>query len=198
MISKAILKGIIFDFDGTITRPFFDFALIKDEIGMPRDMLILEFLKDKDDAFKRRAQDILDRWEVEAAEQAVLNDYIPELLYFLETKNIRTAILTRNRKISVEKVAKKYNLSFDYIDTRENEPIKPHPDSMKRVIMQLCIPPENILTIGDFEHDIVCGRNAGTMTMYLTNGIHNGKLNVVPDYTVPDMRQGLEIIKDLV
>lgn len=197
-MAREIIRGIIFDFDGTITRPFFDFGLIKDEIGMPRDMLILEFLKDKDDAFKHKAQEILDRWEVEAAENAVLNDYVPELLQFLRSRNIKTAVLTRNRKRSVETVSKKFNLSFDYIDTRENEPIKPHPDSMKRVISRLCLAPKNILTIGDFEHDVICGCEAGTMTMFLTNGIQNGKLKVNPDYTVPDMKAGLEIIKNLV
>jgi HAD superfamily hydrolase (TIGR01549 family) len=195
---KALIRGIIFDFDGTITRPFFDFDLIKDEIGMPRDMLILEFLKDKDEAFKTRARNILDKWEIEAAEKAILNDYIPELLEFLKFRKIKTAVLTRNRKTSVEVVTRKFSLSFDYIDTRENEPIKPHPDSMKRVISRLCLEPENILTIGDFEHDILCGKNAGTLTMYLTNGENDHDLKLNPDYIVTDMKEGLEIIKNLV
>jgi HAD superfamily hydrolase (TIGR01549 family) len=197
-MDKAHIYGIIFDFDGTITRPFFNFDIIKDEIGMPRDMLILEFLKDKDEAFKIRARDILDRWEVEAAEKAMLNDYIPELLDFLKSRKIKTAVLTRNRKTSIEAVSRKFRLSFDYIDTRENEPIKPHPDSMKRVISRLDLEPENILTVGDFEHDILCGKNAGTLTMFLTNGKNDHDLKLTPDYIVKDMREGLKIIKNLV
>jgi HAD superfamily hydrolase (TIGR01549 family) len=197
-MKKAYIRGIIFDFDGTITRPFFNFDLIKDEIGMPRDMLIIEFLKDKDEAFKVKASNILDRWEIEAAEKAMLNDYIPELLEFLKSRKIKTAVLTRNRKTSIEVVCRKFNLSFDYIDTRENEPIKPHPDSMKRVISRLCLEPEHILTIGDFEHDILCGKNAGTLTMYLTNGNFNHNLKLKPDYIVKDMKEGFDIIKNIV
>lgn len=195
---KSVIRGVVFDFDGTITQPFFNFDLIKDEIGMPRDMLIIEFLKDKDEVFKKRAQDILDKWEIQAAEQATLNDHVPELLDFLKSKDIKTAVLTRNKKASVDTVAGKFNLSFDYIDTRENEPIKPHPDSMRRVISKLCLEPENILTVGDFEHDILCGKNAGTMTMYITNGDTKNNLKIQPDYIVNNMREALEIIKNLI
>lgn len=195
---KSVIQGVVFDFDGTITHPFFDFDLIKDEIGMPRDMLIIEFLKDKDEAFKKRAQEILDKWEIRAAEQATLNDHVPALLEFLRFKGIKTAVLTRNKKASVDTVAGKFNLCFDYIDTRENEPIKPHPDSMRRVISRLCLEPENILTVGDFEHDIVCGKNAGTITMYITNGETKNNLKIQPDYIVNNMREALEIIKNLI
>lgn len=197
-MEREIIRGIIFDFDGTITRPFFDFGLIKDEIGMPRDMLIIEFLKDKDEDFKRRAEEILNKWEEKAAQKAVLNDHIPELLQFLETKKIKTAVLTRNKRTSVDTVSKKFNLAFDYIDTRENEPIKPHPEAMKRVISRLQIDPGGILTIGDFEHDILCGIEAGTKTMFLTNGNNDQKLKFRPDYMVSDMREGLRIIKNLI
>jgi HAD superfamily hydrolase (TIGR01549 family) len=165
---------------------------------MPRDMLIIEFLKNKDETFKARAREILDKWEIEAAEKSMLNDYIPELLEFLKSRKIKTAVLTRNRKTSIEVVCRKFNLSFDYIDTRENEPIKPHPDSMKRVISRLCLEPEHILTVGDFEHDILCGKNAGTLTMYLTNGKNDHNLGINPDYIVPNMKEGFEIIKKLV
>jgi HAD superfamily hydrolase (TIGR01549 family) len=192
------IKGIVFDFDGTITKPFFDFGKIKDEIGMPRDMLILEFLKDKDEEFCNNAHRIIDKWELEAAENAELNDGVLEVFDYLKERSIKTAILTRNKMETVEIVLKKYSISFDYIDTRDTLPIKPHPDAMLRVKKNLDLPPEKILTIGDYEHDIVCGKSAGTVTMYITNGNKNPELKNTADYTISNFREGLNIIKSLI
>jgi len=192
------IKGVVFDFDGTVTKPFFDFGLIKDEIGMPRDRLIIEYLEDKSEEFCRKAQQILDKWELRAAEEAELNDHFPELLKFLNKKNIKTAILTRNKMESVKIVMERFGLSFDYIDTRDKEPIKPHPDSMERVINSLKINPEHILTIGDYEHDIHCGKHAGTLTMYLTNRNSDYDLSAEPDFIVDDLKEGLDIIRSII
>jgi HAD superfamily hydrolase (TIGR01509 family) len=195
---SARIRGVVFDFDGTVTKPFFDFAAIKDEIGMPRDMLIIEYLQDKSDDFCSKAQEILDRWELRAAKEAELNDYFPEMLNYLNEKEIKTAVLTRNKMESVEIVQKKFNLDFNYIDTRDIEPIKPHPEAMERVIKVLEIRPEELLTIGDYEHDILCGKEAGTLTMYLTNRNSNYNLKIEPDYIIKDLREGLNIIRSLI
>ena len=35
--------GILFDFDGTITRPFFDWPIMKEEMGFEEDISILDY-----------------------------------------------------------------------------------------------------------------------------------------------------------
>ena len=40
------MKGVLFDFDGTLTKPgAIDFTAIKQTIECPHDMAILEFIK---------------------------------------------------------------------------------------------------------------------------------------------------------
>jgi len=42
------IKAVIFDLDGTITQPYFDFDAIREEIGLPRDSgPILEIIESK-------------------------------------------------------------------------------------------------------------------------------------------------------
>lgn len=193
------IKGIIFDFDGTITRPYFDFGVIKDEIGMPRDRLILEYMEEMDEEFGERANKIIWQWELKAAREAELNDHVPETLKFLKEEGIKTGVITRNRMKSLRIVLDKYTvLKFNYIHTRDMEPVKPHPDAMKTVLRELNLPAESCLTIGDYEHDIICGNNAGTKTMYITNGNGSDSLEVTPDYIIEDFMEGLEIIQSLI
>ena len=52
---EYIIKGVLFDFDGTLTRPFaIDFQAIKTAIGCPPDETILEFIETLTDENRRR------------------------------------------------------------------------------------------------------------------------------------------------
>ncbi|MBN2135247.1 MAG: HAD family hydrolase [Acidobacteria bacterium] len=193
------IKAVVFDFDGTITKPYFDFGLIKDEIGMPRDRLIIEYLEGKDEKFVRHANEVLDKWEMKAAREAELNPNVLETMDLLKNNSIKTAVLTRNKRESIDIVMQKFPLSFDYIHTRDIEPVKPDPASMQAVIDNLGIDVSKTLTIGDYEHDIKCGKDAGTWTMYLTNGNGNlPNLSVKPDYVIKDFYEGYKIISSLI
>lgn len=192
------IKGVVFDFDGTITRPFFDFGMIKDEIGMPRDVLILEYLEGKDKSFVEHANKVLDKWELKAAKESELNDNVLEVLQLLSDKSIKTAVLTRNTNLSVDMVVEKFGLRFDYIHTRDMQPVKPDPESMKTVLKEIDLEPEEVITIGDYEHDIECGKSVGTMAMFITNGNGKPELRTKPDYIIEDFYEGLEILKDLI
>jgi HAD superfamily hydrolase (TIGR01509 family) len=193
------IKAVVFDFDGTITKPYFNFGLIKDEIGMPRDRLIIEYLEEQDEEFNTRANEILNKWEMKAACEAELNPNVLETLELLKKSSIKTGVLTRNKRESLDIVMNKFPLSFDYIHTRDIEPVKPDPASMQAVLNALEAEGSDTLTIGDYEHDIKCGRDAGTLTMYITNG--NGaapQLTIKPDYVVKDFFEGYKIIESII
>ena len=49
------IKFVLFDFDGTLTLPgAIDFALIRQRIGCPDDMAILEFIQTLSDESRRQ------------------------------------------------------------------------------------------------------------------------------------------------
>ena len=63
------VKGFIFDMDGTITAPYFDFAKIKDEAGIG-DVDMLDYLRYATGEEYERIQRILLRFEMAGVRDA--------------------------------------------------------------------------------------------------------------------------------
>ena len=121
------IKGVIFDMDGTITAPYFDFVEIKDEAGIG-DVDLLDYLRSATGAEYERVHAILMKFEEAGVANAKLNRGARTLLSFLGRHKIPTALLTRNSRKSVDGVCRKLNLKFDVAVTREDGPHKPAPE----------------------------------------------------------------------
>lgn len=171
--------AVIFDMDGTLTRPYLDFRAIRAAIGIAEplleNMLALPQGPDRDWAFA-----ILDRFEEEAAEASELNDGAREVLSFLGARGIPLGLVTRNSRRSTDRVLRKHALSFGIVVTREDAPAKPRPEPLWMICDKLGVKPPHALMVGDFKFDIAAGRNAGTRTALLTNGKTPSYLNEVP------------------
>jgi len=173
------IDAVIFDMDGTLTRPYLDFPVIRAAIGIAEplleNMLALPLGPERERAFE-----ILDRFEVEAAEASELNDGARDVLEFLTSRRIPSALVTRNSRRSTERILSKHALSFRVVVTREDAPAKPRPEPLWLICEKLGVRPAQALMVGDFKFDIVAGRNAGTRTALLTNGKLPGYLKEVP------------------
>jgi HAD superfamily hydrolase (TIGR01549 family) len=160
---------VIFDMDGTLTRPTLDFSAIRGEIGLGEplleNMLALGAGSERDRAFA-----ILERHEERAAEASELNDDVPEVLSFLGSRKVPAALVTRNSRVSVRRVLEKHRLGFEVVVTREDAPAKPRPEPLWLICERLGVAPAAAIMVGDFKLDILAGRNAGTRTALLTNG----------------------------
>ncbi len=99
------IKGVLFDFDGTLTRPFaIDFKAIKAAIGCPSDQTILEFIETLPDKARRlESQATLHAMEMEAAADSHPHDGAEDLIRFLKAQGLPVGILTRNSWASVKK-----------------------------------------------------------------------------------------------
>src|SRR5437667_11659539 len=95
------IRGVIFDMDGTITAPYFDFAKIKAEAGIG-DVDMLDYLRYATGAEYDRIHRILSRFEDAGVRDAKLNRGARTLLSFLARQRIPTALLTRNLRNSGE------------------------------------------------------------------------------------------------
>lgn len=160
---------VIFDMDGTITRPFLDFARIRAEIGLP-EPLLESMLALPPGPARDRAFAVLERFEEEAAAASELNDDVPEVLEFLVSRATPAALVTRNSRQSVRRVLERHALDFRVVMTRDDAPAKPRPEPLWLICERLGVPPARTLMVGDFRLDIVAGRAAGTRTALLTNG----------------------------
>jgi HAD superfamily hydrolase (TIGR01549 family) len=157
-------RAVIFDLDGTLTRPLLDFEAIRRDIGLPSGVPILEALDAEDAEFRRRAEPILRRHELNAIAGATLADGCVELLTLLATRRIPTAIMTRNMRDAVDAFVRRFGFAFHAIYTREDGPPKPSPHGARLLCQSLGFAPAETLAVGDYKFDVIAGREAGCRT----------------------------------
>ena len=119
------IKAVIFDLDGTLTEPFFDFDAIRIEMGLPPDAgPILELMEKMTPQRRAEVEKILHYHEQRAVVESKLNQGAKETLDELRKRKIKIGILTRNRKTNALAVADKHGLTFDAVVDREDGPRK--------------------------------------------------------------------------
>ena len=112
--------GILLDFDGTITKPVFNWPAMKTEMNLSNeDVSILDYISSAKQKDAVKIEEILERYEIEAALKAELNDGASDLINFLKDKQIPHAIVTNNAKRHVLKMMEILNLDFKKIVTRD-------------------------------------------------------------------------------
>ncbi|MBI4834003.1 MAG: HAD family phosphatase [Planctomycetes bacterium] len=189
-----MIQAVIFDFDGTITKPYLNFRNIKKDLGMPEDEIyLLEKMYELPEPEKTRAFGILARHEAEAVANSELNEGVHELLDFLAKRNIKAALLTRNSAKSMKESCQKHGICFDLIVTREDASAKPKPDGILLASRKMKIGLDKIIMVGDYLFDIMAGKNAGVKTVLITNG-HKYDWEVKSDFTIKSLIE----LKDLI
>jgi HAD superfamily hydrolase (TIGR01509 family) len=163
------LKLIIFDLDGTLLEPALDFDALRAEIGLPPGATILEAMDTLSEAERARANLILDRHEAEAADRSRLLPGARELLDWLRARGIRTAVLTRNSRRSVERACQKHGLRFSAVVAREDHLPKPSPEGVRHLMTVLGAGPDETVVVGDFRFDVEAGSAAGCRTIALVS-----------------------------
>ncbi|GMU37679.1 MAG: HAD family hydrolase [Phycisphaerae bacterium] len=158
--------AVIFDLDGTLTKPILDFDLIRRDIGIPSGP-ILEALERMGQEDRRRAEDILNHHEAHAATHSTLQEGAREVLLALRRRGYPTAILTRNARRWVDVVVSKHRLEVDAVRTREDGAIKPAAEPVLDLCRQLKADPTASWVVGDYLFDLQSGRLAGTRTILM-------------------------------
>ncbi len=161
-------RAIIFDMDGTITRPVLDFRQIRDEIGLP-DGDIAQTIAALNSSEQERAWAIIRRHELEAESLQELQDGAGTLLERCRSEGVFLGLITRNLQRSVDALCERFGLKFDCVITREFPHIKPHPAPILHMLNLWNVAPDQTLMVGDYIHDIECGKAAGTETCFFLN-----------------------------
>ena len=160
-------KLVIFDMDGTLIEQMLDFAGIREHLGIRPDQGILEAIAAMAPARREAAGEWLIETERRTAEDARLMPGTIETLAAIRAANIKTALLTRNTRASMQTVMGKFDLQFDLAWSREDGPIKPEPDSILKACAQLGVTPERTACVGDFEYDIQAANAAGALSILI-------------------------------
>ncbi len=168
------IGAVLFDFDGTLTRPgALDFKTMRQAIGCPAGMPMLEFIQSISDRARRRtARRRLEAFEIEGSKASQANPGASALIARLKAQGMPMGIVTRNSRASVLRAMENFERihvdDFDLILTRDDPlPLKPSGAGIVWAAGRLKQDVDEILMVGDFIFDMQAGRAAGALTALL-------------------------------
>lgn len=191
------IKAVIFDLDGTITEPYFDFDAIRLEMGLAIDSgPILEAMEKMTPAQKDKTLKILHYHEQKAVDDSQLNDSAKPTLEKLKRKGLFVGIITRNTTQNTLAVAKKHGLTFDAIYSREDGPVKPDSYGVEFLCKKFSVKPNQTLVVGDYLFDLLCAKQCGAYSVLLENSKNADKFHEYSDFRIKKLNQLFDIIDD--
>lgn len=164
-------KHWVFDMDGTLTIAKHDFDGIREELGLPVGLPILESIAKLPDEEATAVNRRLDEIELQIAERSEPADGAAELLETLLSQGAEIGILTRNNAINIHVTLKAAGLlhyfAQDDLISRDCIAPKPAPDGIHHLLNNWQAEVNDAVMVGDSIHDLNAGRNAQTATIYL-------------------------------
>jgi HAD superfamily hydrolase (TIGR01549 family) len=147
-----------------------NFDSIRDNLGCPKNIDLLEFIDALPNYKKINANKVLVEYEINDALNATKLTGTDELLEQLSELDIPCAIVTRNCKQAALLKVKHNNIDIPILLTREEHKAKPAPDGLLHIASVWKTPPENLLYVGDYLYDLQAAQNANTMSCLVTYG----------------------------
>ena len=189
------IKAALFDLDGTITQPYFDFDEIREEIGLPRDSgPLLEQMEKMTPKQREEAERILHDHEDKAVTESRLNPGTEQTVSELHAAGIPIGILTRNQRENALAIARMHNLKFDAVIGREDGPVKPDAFGVLHLCGHFGVQPREALLVGDYLFDLLSAKAAGAIAVLLVNNARAREYAEHADYCIENIAEILEII----
>jgi HAD superfamily hydrolase (TIGR01509 family) len=193
VLPMKLPNALLFDMDGTLTAPYFDYPAIRAEIGVVEGGL-LEFIEQLPPDQRAAAEAILHGHEARAAMESTLNPGCDELMTWVERQQLPTALITRNTRKSVACVMDRHRLKFDCLVTREDGRFKPDPAPLLLACEKLNVRPADAWMIGDASYDCTAGAAAGVPTVWVSHGKARD-FDAAPWKTVQDLPELLGLLR---
>ncbi|MCX7797206.1 MAG: HAD-IA family hydrolase [Melioribacter sp.] len=126
-------------------------------------------------------------------------DGVEDLIDKLNELKIKVALLTTKSQEQAELILDHFNLlnKFNYImGRRPGIPHKPSPEPLLLICKELNIKPESTMIVGDSELDVMCGKNANSLTCAVTYGYRNKEelQKVNPDFLIDTIYDLVKIV----
>ncbi|PIM98000.1 putative hydrolase (HAD superfamily) [Handroanthus impetiginosus] len=179
VITKSRLRGVVFDMDGTLTVPVIDFPAmyravlgegeyVKIKAENPCGIDILHQIEKWNPDKQKRAYKIIADYEKQGLDRLQIMPGASELCGFLDSKNIRRGLITRNVKEAVDLFHQRFGMIFSPALSREFRPYKPDPAPLLHICSNWEVQPNEVMMIGDsLKDDVACGKRAGAFTCLL-------------------------------
>ena len=178
-MSKPVLRGVVFDMDGTLTKPNLDFKEMYRRANVPLDEDILEAIAHMPPLERQRAQSVIEEMENEGRHTLELMPGAIDLARWLQMHGVPTALVTRNTARTVQHLHKTFwtpaglpALSPAISRDDDTLPSKPNPAAMTAIASEWGVPlGPGLLMVGDSpSNDVGFGKAAGVSTALLDTG----------------------------
>ncbi|KAG7018826.1 Haloacid dehalogenase-like hydrolase domain-containing protein, partial [Cucurbita argyrosperma subsp. argyrosperma] len=208
---RGRLRGVVFDMDGTLTVPVIDFAAMhKSVLGdeeyvrikslNPSGIDILHIIQSWAPEKQRRAYEVIADFERQGIDRLQIMPGAAELCTFLDSKNIRRGLITRNIKEAVDIFHQRFGWTFHPALSREFGYYKPNPAPLLHICSSWDVLPNEVIMIGDsLRDDVGCGKQAGAFTCLLDetgryNSDHYANMDLEPDFKVSTLGEVLHLL----
>ena len=190
---KRAMEGVLLDFDGTLTKPAFDWPTMKEEMGLvDGDISILDHLLTLSPEHAHEISNILEKHELKAADMAEANDGAHALIAYLRTRKIPFGVVTNNAERHVLKMVEKINISFEVLITRDIGYWKPDPRPLLAGAEAIGVSPGKCIVIGDGKYDMMAAKTAGMLSVHLS------EYSLIPrDLTLPSLLEAPALLEQL-
>eukprot|EP00241_Pyramimonas_parkeae_P006441 CAMPEP_0114236660 /NCGR_PEP_ID=MMETSP0058-20121206/6964_1 /TAXON_ID=36894 /ORGANISM="Pyramimonas parkeae, CCMP726" /LENGTH=385 /DNA_ID=CAMNT_0001348627 /DNA_START=186 /DNA_END=1343 /DNA_ORIENTATION=- len=177
-MARPVLRGVVFDMDGTLTVPNLDFALMYKRCNVPMSEDILKAVDRMPKEEKHAAWRVIDAMEEEGRRTLQLKRGTVEIARWLGQHNLRTAVVTRNSSATLQHFSagiwRQAGLPpFSVAISRDDDvPAKPDPAALRIISDQWGVPlSPDLLMVGDSpSNDVRFGKAAGVSTALLHSG----------------------------
>ncbi|KAF8461944.1 HAD-like domain-containing protein [Kalaharituber pfeilii] len=171
------LKGIVFDFDGTLCEPQnWMFAQMRSALGIAKSVDILGHIHTLPTLeLQEAAHTTIQAIERTAMVQMVPQRGLVDLMSYLDSRGIKKAICTRNFDAPVAYLREKFlkGVVFEPVITRAFHPPKPDPAGMLHIASTWGQESgEGLIMVGDSLDDMLAGRRAGAATVLLRSEVN--------------------------
>ncbi len=160
---------VIFDLDGTIVENNYDWAAIRQELGLSSGS-ILAYLDSLPEPDRSEKYAVLEAHERRQTELARLRPGTAAFLGWLASRRIKTALVTNNNLENTRRLLERFQLTFDLTLTRESGLYKPSGAPLIRVMEQLKVKPDETVAVGDTHYDLQAAREAGLARVFILKG----------------------------
>eukprot|EP00798_Chlamydomonas_sp_ICE-L_P007886 gene7886-1099_t len=178
-MARPVLRGVVFDMDGTLTIPNLDFALMYKRCNVPIKDDLIRVVNAMPKAEKDAAWRVIDDMEEEGRRTLQLKRGVVELASWLKHHKVRTAVVTRNSAVTLDHLTSNlwkaadlppFSVALSRDDT--SIPPKPDPEALRVIAGKWGVDPgPDLLMVGDSPSmDVLFGKAAGSSTALLDSG----------------------------
>ncbi|CAE7564374.1 unnamed protein product [Symbiodinium natans] len=176
--ARPLLRGVVFDLDGTLTVPNLDFREMHERCGVPMGKDLLAAVRQMEPEHQQAAWNVIEEMEDEGRRTLELAEGALDLGRWLQRHRLPTAMVTRNSASTVQWMHDKlwgaaglpcFHPALSRDDVEHD---KPHPAALEAIAKEWGhqLGPE-LLMVGDSpSNDIGFGKAAGISTALVDPG----------------------------